>query len=329
MSKFIGRKFNIGIGRESTRGTGVAAAFFLPTTEIEFDEKVDQVKDDAVIGVIENQSDASVVKKYAEGSLSSIVNDDSFGLVLNALFGTCVTTGPSGSAYTHTFNVLQTAQHQSLSINVEEPNATGSSSLRFPLCVIDSLDVNFEVGQYPTYSMAFMANIGSAIAITPSYTAPDNFRPQDGSIRIADTYANLASGTAYAVRKATLSFGKNIEDDHNIGSVTVTDRLNKQFQVSGSLEIVYNDREAINYFLLGDLQRALQIKFTNTAKTLLGGSTNPSITFKLAKVKFHEVARTIGKDDIVMQTVNFEGYYSISDSKMVEAILVNDVTTYA
>jgi hypothetical protein len=329
MSKFIGRKFNVGIGREATRGTAVAAGFWLPTTEITFDEKVDQVKDDGVIGVIENQSDAKVVKKYAEGSLSSIVNDDSFGLVLNATFGTCVTTGPTSSAYTHTFDVGQSAQHASLTLDIEEPNATTSASLRYPLLMVDSLDVEFEVGQFPTYSLGFMCNVGAVATNTPSYTAPDNFKPQDGVIRIADTYANIATGTSYAVRKASLSFGKNLEDDHNIGSVTVTDRLNKQFQVSGSFELVYNDREMITNFLLGDITRAFQIKFTNADKTLLGGAINPSITFKIAKAKFHEVAKNLGKDDIVTQTVSFEGYYSLSDSKMVQVVLVNDVSTYA
>jgi len=327
MSKFIGRKFNFGIGREVTRGTAVAAAFFLPTTEISFDEKVEQVKDDGTLGIIENQTDAKVVKKYAEGSLSSIVNDDSFGLVLNATFGSSAVTGPSDSAYTHTFSVLQTAQHSSLTISVDEPNAATTAGLRFPLCMVDSLDVDFEVGQFPMFTMAFMSNVGAVATVTPSYTAPDNFKPQDGVVRIADTYANLATGTSYAVRKASLSFAKNVEDDHNIGSVTVTDRLNKQFQVSGSLEMVYNDREFPTNFLLADLTRAIQIKFTNTDKTI-GASTNPSITFKIAKVKFHEVARSIGKDDIVMVTLEFEGYYSISDSKMCEAILVNDVASY-
>lgn len=327
MSKFIGRKFNFGIGREVTRGTGVASAFWLPHTEISFDEKVEQVKDDGVIGVIENQSDAKVVKKYAEGSLSSIVNDDSFGLVLNATFGSSVVTGPSDSAYTHTFSVLQTAQHSSLSINIDEPNASGASALRFPLCMIDSLDVDFEVGQFPIFKMGFVSNISSVQSASPSYTAPDNFKPQDGVIRIADTYSNLATGTSYAVRKASLSFAKNLEEDHNIGSVNVTDRLNKQFQVSGSLEMVYNDREFADSFMLADLTRALQIKFTNSAKTI-GASTNPSITFKIAKVKFQEIARSISKDDIVMITLSFEGYYSIGDSKMAEAILVNDVASY-
>jgi len=41
-----------------------------------------------------------------------------------------------------------------------------------------------------------------------------------------------------------------------------------------------------------------------------------------------EVARSIGNDDIVMQVVSFEGYYSITDTRMVEAILINDVVNY-
>lgn len=327
MSKFIGRRFNFGIGKETTRGTAVSAGYWLPRTELTFDEKVEQIKDESTIGVIENQSDASVVKKYAEGSLTGIINDDSIGLVLNATFGSCVTTGPTDSAYTHTYNIQQSAQHQSLTLVVSEPNATGASSLEFPLAVIDSLDLEFAVGEFPTYSIAFMSNAASATSASVSYTAPDNFRPQDGSVRIADTYGNLASGTSYAVRSASLSISKNVEDDHNIGSVAVTDRLNKQVAVSGTLELVYNDREFVEQFLKADIDRAIQLQFTNTDKTI-GAATNPSLTIKLAKVKFQEVARSLGNDDIVLQTVNFEGYYSISDAKMVEMVLVNDVASY-
>jgi len=327
MSKFIGRKYNIGIGKESVRGTGVASTYWLPHTELTFDEKIEQVKDESVMGVIENQTDADVVKKFAEGSLTGIVNDDTIGLVLYSTFGTVNTSGPSDSAYTHTFTVAQSAQHQSLTVNVSEPNATGSSSLRFPLTVIDSLELNFEVGQYPTYSFGFISNITSSTTASVSYTAPDNFRPQDGVIKIADTYANLSSGTEVSIRKANVNISKNVEDDHNIGSVSVTDRLNRQFQVTGSMELVYDARTFTDTYMLANLSRALQIKFTNTNKTI-GASTNPSITFNFNKIKFQEVAKSIGNDEIVMQTVNFEGFYSIADSKMVECVLVNDVASY-
>jgi hypothetical protein len=325
MAKFLGRLYNIGAGRETTRGTARAVQHWLPKAELTFDEKVEHAKDEQTYGRIENQVDADVVKRFAEGSISGIVNDDGIGLILNATLGTCVTTA-SGTAYTHTFTVRNDAQHQSLTFVASEPNATGASSLQFPLAVIDSLDLDFEVGAYPTYSASFISNIGSATTVTVSYDAKDNFKPQDGVVRIATTYAGLASGTSYNIRKASVSISKNVEDDHNIGSVTVTDRLNKQIGVTGTLELVYDDREHINN-LLNDVDRALRIQFTNTNK-IVGASTNPSITVNLAKVKLVEVARNISNDDIVLQTLSFEGFYSISDSRMVEAVLVNDVINY-
>jgi hypothetical protein len=325
MAKYIGRLYNIGLGRETTRGTARAVQKWLNKTELTFDEKTDLARDESTFGVIENQTDADVVGTKAEGTLSGIIDDDVVGLVLNSTFGTVVSTA-SGTAYTHTFNILQSAQHQSLTITASEPNAQTTSSLLFPLAVVDSLELNFEVGAYPTYSMSFMSNASSSTTATVSYVKPDNFLPQQGAVRIATTYAGLASGTAYSVRTASISVSKNMEEDRNIGSVVATDRLNKQLQVSGTLELVYDSREFVSN-LLSDVDRALQIKFTNTGK-IVGAATNPSITFNVAKVKFTEVARALSNDDIVMQTVNFEGFYSLTDSKSIEAILVNDVINY-
>ncbi len=327
MAKFIGRLFNVGVGKETTRGTPRVSQYWLPTTDVSIDEKIDQIKYESVLGVIENQSDADISKRFAEGTIAGVIQDDSFGLILNATLGTIATTGPTDSAYTHTFTVGQTAQHQSLTLNVSEPNASGANSKQFPLAMVDSLEMNFEVGAYPTYSMAFVANVTTATTTSVAYTTPFNFKPNQGIVRIADTYSNLATGTTYTVRKASVSISKNLEDDHNIGSQNVTDRLNKQFQVTGSLELVYDNREFIDTFLLTNLTRALQIRFLNTDRTI-GSSTNPSLTIRLARVKFQEVAKNVSKDDIVMLTVNFEGYYSQTDSRMIDMVLVNSVVSY-
>ena len=327
MTKFQGRRFNIGVGRESTRGTARAVQRWLPTTELTIDEKVEMAKEESVYGVIENQTDADVVKTFAEGSISGLVDDQAIGYLLYGALGTVTTGTITDSSYTHTFTVAQSAQIQSLSLTASEPNAQTTASLVYPLVAIDSLELNFEVGQYPTYSASFTSNVSSSTTATVSYTAPNNFRPQDGEVRIATTYAGLATGTTYAVRRASVSISKNVEDDHNIGSTTVTDRLNKQFQVTGSMELVYDARTNITE-LLANATRAIQIKFTNT-NVLIGSSTRPAITIKLAKVKLIEVARNLGKDDIAMLTLNFEGFYSLSDTRMIDIALVNTVASYA
>ena len=327
MAKFIGRQYNVGIGRETVRGTPRVSAYWLPVTDVSIDEKINQIKYDNTFGVIENMVDADRVKQFAEGTLSSVINDDSFGLILNATLGTAGVTGPTDSAYTHTFTVAQTATHQSLTINVSEPNASGASSKQYPLAMVDSLDLNFEVGAYPTYEMAFVSNVTTSTTTTVAYTSPNNFKPNQGELRIATTYGGVASGTAYTVRKVNLSVSKNLEDDDNIGSISATDRLNKQFAVSGSFELVYDNRQFIDTEMLGNTTRAMQIRFVNTDR-LIGASTNPSVTIRLARVKFQEVAKNISKDDITMHTVNFEGFYSTTDSRMIDVVLVNSVVSY-
>jgi len=63
MSKFIGRKLNIGIGKESTRGTAVAATFWMPKMELTHDDKITQVVNESSIGVIEDAEGADITMK--------------------------------------------------------------------------------------------------------------------------------------------------------------------------------------------------------------------------------------------------------------------------
>ena len=41
MSKFVGRLYQIGLGKESSRGTGVAPTYWIPKTAVSFDDKIE------------------------------------------------------------------------------------------------------------------------------------------------------------------------------------------------------------------------------------------------------------------------------------------------
>lgn len=325
MSKFIGRKFNVGIGKESSRGTAVAADFWLPKTEFTFDDKVERVVNGASIGTIHDAENSHVVGKVSEGQLSGRIADTSFGLILKAVFGTeaapsLVATG----VYDHAFSVLESAQHPSLTIDIAEPNA--GSGLRYALSMIDSLEVNFELQQYGQYTMSFRGNKNASGSNTASFSAENIFLPQHGVVKIATNLAGLNAASAISVKKANIKISKNIEDDQIIGAIDAADRLNKQFVVEGSLELMYDDRTYIDTIMLGDLSKALRVSFINTDVTI-GSASNPTITFDLAAIKLNEVARSIANDDLVKQTVNFKAFYSISDTSMISATLRNTRST--
>jgi hypothetical protein len=324
MSKFIGRRVNIGIGKETVRGVyGVAASYWLPHMDISCDDRINFVVDDTSLNVIEDAQSQDITSKYMEGSMSGRVNDTSFGLILLATLGTEVKSSVGGETlvFDHAFTLAESSQHQSLCIMTNDPNQTGASSIKYNLAMIDTLELNAEINAYLTYKVDFRGNTAATSNQTPSYPAPENiFLPQVGTVSIASTYGGLP-GTTAQIKKFNLSIKKNIEDDIIIGNVSPIDRLNKKFEVTGQMELMYEDRSYIDTILLGDLAKAMRVAFVNT--TTIGSTSNPTLTVDLARVKITEVGRNIKNNDLVTQTVKFKAFYSISDALMLKMTLRN------
>ena len=328
MSKFIGRKLNVGIGKETVRGTQIGASFWLPKMDFVHDEKITQVIDESSVGVIADAKGADITLKSSEGELTGRINDTSFGLWLLAALGSeaapsLVETG----VYDHSFSVLESAQHPSLTVSIEEPNATAGAGLRYALSVIDSLEINLELNQYATYKVSFRGNASSSATNTPSYATTENaFRPQDGEIKFATDLAGLDAASALSIKKINFTVAKNLEDDQVLGNVNASDRLNKQFAIEGTVELLYDSRTHIETTLLGDLAKAMRVRFVRTDITI-GATSNPRITLDFAKVKLSEIARDQANDNLVMQTLSFKAFYSLTDAKMLTAVLRNVQST--
>lgn len=389
MTKFIGQQFNIGIGKESVRGTAVVASYWLPNTTLTVDDKIKVAKDETSLGVIEDGVGQEVSNRFSEAVVEGRATDQGFGLILMSLMGTDTVGAVETGVKDHVFTVLQSAQHPSISVSVYEPNA--STGLVYPLGMLDGLDVTIDLDKYIMYKATYKANRNAAQANTTSYVAENAFRPQDFTIGFAPTLAGVkgtitATGTAattihvtaisisttllqvgmsvtgtnipvgatiativsasaydlsvattgaigtqtfgpalVSIKKASLSFKKNTEDDEVLGSLDPVDRLNKQFAVSGSVELFYTDRSFIDTMMLGDLYKAIQMKAINST-VLIGASSHPTLTINLARTKFSEVSRKIDDKGIVSQTLKIVGFYSLSDTEMIDITLRNTVT---
>lgn len=325
-AKFIGPQFSIGIGKESSRGTAVAATQWLPWTSLSVDDKITQVKDPSAFGVVEQGLGAEIATFTSEAQLEGLILDQSFGLILKALMGTESKTTVAGESavYDHAFTVAQSAQHPSLSLSVYGPNE--SSGLVYPLAMLDTLDLTFELGKYAMYKATFKANKSSSQSNTVSFASENRFRPQDGSFGYATDLAGLASPTTVQIKKLTLSFKKNTEDDDVLGNQSPVDRLNKGFECTGTVELYYSDRTFIDTIMLGDLYKAIQIVMANTDVTI-GTGSHPTFTFNAAKVKLEEVARKFSAKDITMQTLKFTCFYSAGDTEMVDITLRNTASS--
>lgn len=323
MAKFIGRRVSLGVAKETTRGTFVAPAFYIPQMSLEMDEVVETIEDESAIGRIEDINGIDIVEKKSKGVLEGRITDKVFGLFILAMTGTEATPAlVETGVYDHVFTVNNINQPTTLSFAVSEPNATTTASLRYTLSVIEQLEIMVEMRKYAMFKASILANVMVAGSATPSYTAENYFTPVHASVKIASAQSGLGAASALTVRKLSLSMNRNIEEDYNLGSLNATDRLNKQLSIDGVLELVYDDRTYIDTIMLGDLAKALRLKLTNSAITL-GASSRPDIQIDLYAVKIKEVARKLDNNGIVLQTISFKAYYSQADSAMVAVTIRN------
>jgi hypothetical protein len=315
---------DVGIAKEAVRGTAeTSATYYLPKLSVSVDDKIEQAVDESSIGVIEDSPNAVTVAKFAEGEIEGNILDKSFGLLLLSAMGGVSTTGPSQTTvYTHTFSVAQDAQHEALTLFLDDPN----QDYKYPLAVLDSLEIDVALGKYATYKAGFRSKKGETATISPSYTAENHFLPQHGSIKTASAIAGLGAASAIDIRSVNLKIMNNVEDDRKLGSLDPVDILNRQFAVEGSLELVFNDN-TFKTDQLADTAKAMRIELTNSDVTI-GSSLNPKITIDLAKVKFGEFTRNYGNNDIVTATVAFKAFYSLTDTSMISVVLINTATSY-
>lgn len=199
MTKFIGPQYSIGIGKESTRGTPVVAAYWIPWGTLTVDDKIKTAKDETSIGVIESGVGQEIAIFTSECQLEGNLDDSGFGLILMSLFGTDTVGAVETGVKDHVFTVAQNAQHPALSLSVAGPNE--SSGLVYPLGMIESLDITIELDKYATFKAVYKANKSASQANTASFSTVNRFRPQDGSFGYAPTLPG-ANGTLTATGTA-------------------------------------------------------------------------------------------------------------------------------
>ncbi len=324
MSKFIGRLVDVGIAKEASRGTAESAAtFWLPKISLTLDDGIEQTIDESSHGIIEDATDAKVVGKFATGEIEGHIGDQSFGLLLLAAFGT-VTTGSAQETvvYPHTFTVEQSAQHDSLTLFLDDPN----QDYKYALAVLETLEIEAMLGQFAKYRASFRSKAGETATLSPSYTAENHFLPQHITLKYADDEDDLGSGTTVNVRSFKASINKNIEDDRKLGSLDQVDILNKQFSVEGTLELVF-DANTFKTFMLTDAAKAVRLELENTDVTI-GDTLHPKLTIDMAKAKFSSFEKNYENDGVVTATVNFKAFYSTTESEMITAVLTNLKTSY-
>ena len=325
MSKAIGRLVQVGIAKESTRGTSPGAAtFYIPWGELDIDEKKRFALDEQTRGVIEDSVGQSVVSEWAEGTIKAPIGDKHIGLLLYGLFGTLSSGSVIDSAYIHTLSIGQSAQHQSLSVYLDDP--AGGQDYSHALAIITQMEIAYERDQFITYTANFMAKKGATATLTPASTAENRFLPQHLTFKVAATQAGLTAASAIALKSANIKISQNVEADDVLGSAAPADFLNKQFTIEGTVEAIFQNEGDFKTAFNAGTVKALRFDLTST--TLIGTSSTPYLILDLHSVIFTEMTKPYRLNDVVMQTLSFKAHYNTTDAKMVTLTLRNATASY-
>jgi len=316
---FGGRKYQVGIGKESSRGIAVAPSFWLPKEDVTVDNKKQYVNNDSSLGVIHDSNDARIVKEWSEGEIMGKVRDKSFGLLLFGSFGSVSSAlhDTETLVYDHTFSVANTNAHQSLTLEVKNE----LEHLKYALGVVSSLKITAVVGKFVEFACAFKAKKGSASANAVVYTSENEFISKHATLKLASDLAGLDLASAVNIKSFEISINKNIEEHDALGSTEPVDYANKEFSVDGNIEAVFEDTETFKSVFESGTLKATRIDIKSDA--VIGSASNPELKIDLASVSLQDWSRKSGNNDIVTQTIKFKAHYSLADAKMIEAVLTN------
>ena len=326
MTKYIGRRIQVGLAKETTRGAGAVPQIWLPITEFSISDKVEEARSEEGVGNIADSLSKFIVEKYAAGAMNGELKMNSFGYLLLAALGQVSSGVAVDSAYTHAFSLSTSNQHPSLSIDLNDPN----NVQRYRLAMLSSLSIKAELGAVVKFESEFECKRSATAGFSnASYATESRFTKRHVHVKIADTIAGLAAASELSIKSFTLKLNKNIVRDNALGTVQPEDILNQQISVEGDLMLNYTDETVRNYMLNGN-HKALQLVITNSEDSIGAGSTKPSLTIQLPRVDFSGWEPDRGLNDIATQKINFKGNRDVANALDVisTCTLVNGKSSY-
>lgn len=398
MTTFIGRLQHIGIGKEGTPGTSVAATVWIPHDgQGGLKPKFETAKDDAAYGNIFGLRDQQTTKEWTEVLINAVARTKFIGQFLQAAFGTstpCVahpipgaitgtfvvgetitestssatgvlkrmdvlgttkilyisvvsgtfagagktlTGGTSGATAVngaiqspsavrnHVFTLNNTNTHNSYSIYGCDPQG----DFKTLWSMLESLELEATANGYMKFTAKFIGKKKvSASAQTPSYTEEFGFLGKFITFKHAADFDSLDAASNISVDRFKLTIKKNPIDYQALGSTDLDALYNQRFDVSGELDLKYDDTTWEGY-VSASTKRAMRLTAANTDAAAAIGTTTPMLQIDIPQASFDEWDRDNNKDQIVRQSLKFSAELDSGRGAGIECILRNDqITAY-
>lgn len=326
MTRFATDLINVAIGRETTRGTGVAPTFGLPFATLDFDDMIEKAQNKSSLGTIDAVQNAAITKVYAQGSIKGIVYRNSIGAILTNLAGQVSTdTVVETTAKKHVWTILNTNVGSSSTLVKKDPNA----NLRFVLAILDELQIDYVTNNYIQYSAKFISQGSASGSDTISYATETEFIPQNVVLKTAAVgITNLGAASAYTnIRSFSINIKKTAKGTDALGTTALENVVNTDFITTGKLERYLDDTTFKGYWQ-NNTHRSMRVDLIDT-NDIVGAVTNPSLRFDMDNIIFTNRTEKRPNSDITTEEFDWTAIRDPTSGKTISTIeLVNDVASY-
>lgn len=322
MSEIIGRQIELGLAKESVRGTAESTASkWVKKVTADIIPKTEKVIDNSTQGVLEDSPNSRNVKKWVDGDLAGIVHADAIGLIFNQIYGTSTSTLVEGTVYDHEFTMLQNIEHPTLSAFAKDGDVYQGV---YNEGVVSSLELNASMDDFVRFTSTMIFATSASNADTPSYDTEYDFIGKDISVKLADTEGGLSGATATKIKELSISWDTGAITDYNFDSYN-PNLYNGRIAIEGSFTLNYTDDTFKDLFESDD-SKYMEISIIGDG--VLTGSNTPKIIITLNKIQVQDWSRGDSSDEIVTQEVSFKAFYNETDSQQSKVELTNVTTSY-
>lgn len=306
----------LGLGKESSFGAAVAPNKFLDPLRIDIASEKEPILRRSVASRFPlDKAPGNVV---VTGEVEFQVDPELFGDFLLMLLGKVESSQPdptnAPSVYQHVFTPCEVG---------EEPATytleVGGDDVarRIVSAILESLSVEFAPGEYVSATASILGQKEEqASPVTPSFPSVRCWHSGDASITIGGVEAEL--------RALTLEINNNPSEDHHvIGSRYLTRHELGELEVTGSMDLRFEDRSQLDDFLN---EEEVSMKITLTGDAIEGEYHN-QLEIELPRIVYSAWSAEISGSEPITQSIDFAALKPSNDD-VIKFTLTNPVTQY-
>lgn len=310
----IGALAHIGLAKETTFGTPVAATAYLPFETESITAEIEQVVDSSLKALLDESPSYGGLETYG-GEIVFPVRPTSVGHILRAAMGEPTTTGTN--PYTHTF-IPKQAEFSAdcfLPPYTIEVHRDLSSAFQYAGCVVNSLQLSYGAKQKILKAQAeiIAKDVALITKSTPSFETNDPFLWHQAVLQVGGANNNI-------FEEFSVKLNNNLE---GVATLNNTKKIAKIWPTG--VRTVEVDA-TIGIYDLTEYNRFVNQSETNFTITFTSGSFQFKI--ELPKVRYTAFPLSVGGPDRLTVKLKGKAKYDATTTGAIKITLVNNTASY-